>query len=300
MSNHAITYESILLDDSGSQVNVGYVDLRHPENRFPVSTLIKGWEERFAIDQLKKVRVSKAELFRVYGEGLIRDPLEAYAARSEEVSTTSEDDRDSPEGMMLLELLDRVAQSEGMSIELKRLYTETRHRTMDALTYGKNGWLFCTSIEPTTRQEWDKWWRSLPEVYDHVSYIHRPREFARSLGLMVAEQLGPLGQVAEMKHSFDGAEPFTTYHKSQFILHGPVVYVEDLYQSIDNAPSLSEAFLRSVFVKQFDRRQEISHRDQREYRFAILAEEEPAEEVVDLDVSLAMLGAMVPYSPSMQ
>lgn len=300
MSNHAVRFDSMFTDDFGSQVNVVYIDLRYLTNRSPIKTLVKGCEAQFAIDQCKKLRVSKAERFRVYGEGLIRDPLEAYAAHSEEVSTTSEDPRHSPEGRILLDQLDSLARDTGMSIEVKKWYAETRQRTTDILTYGKNGWLFCASIEPTTKHEWDKWRRSLPEKYDNVSYIHSPCEFARSLGLMVTEQLGPLGQEAEMKHSFEGAESSTTYHKGQFILHGPVVYVKDLYQSIHNAPSLPEAFLRSIFMKQFDGQRKVSHRDQREYRFAILAEEEPHEEVVDLDVSLAMLGTMLPYSSSME
>ena len=154
---------------------------------------------------------------------------------------------------MLLDELDSLVRSKGMSIEAKKWYAETRQRTTDALTYGKNGWLFCASIEPTTRQEWNKWRRSLLHEYDHVSYIHHPREFARSLGLMVTEQLGPLGQEVEMKHSFEETKPYTTYHKGRLVLHVPIVYVENVFQSKDNYPTLQEAFLHSIFMKQFDR-----------------------------------------------
>ncbi len=89
-----------------------------------------------------------------------------------------------------------------------------------------------------------------------------------------------------MEHSFEGVDRIGIRHKSQFILHGPVIYVEDPYATITEAPSESEAMLLSVFVKGID------YRDQREHRFVIWAEEEPSDECVDLDASLALLGAM--------
>ena len=116
--------------------------------------------------------------------------------------------------------------------------------------------------------------------------FRRPREFARALGLMVVEQLGTQGQEAEMDHSFEGAGRICTRHKSQFVFHGPVIYVEDPYARIANAPSESDAMLRSVFVKGME------YRDQREYRFVNSAEEEPSDEFEGLDASMALLGAM--------
>ena len=83
MSNHTVTYESILLDELGSQVNVWYVNLRRPTDRSLVRTLVKGCEARFAIDRCKKLRISKADQFREYGEVLIHDPLESYAVHLE-------------------------------------------------------------------------------------------------------------------------------------------------------------------------------------------------------------------------
>ena len=89
-----------------------------------------------------------------------------------------------------------------------------------------------------------------------------------------------------MEHRFDGADRISTRHKSQFVFHGPVIYVGDPYGTIANAPSESEAMLRSVFVKRME------YRDQREYRFVIWAEEEPSGEFVHLQASMALLGAM--------
>ena len=103
---------------------------------------------------------------------------------------------------------------------------------------------------------------------------------------MVADQLGPQGQEAEMDHYFEGADGISTRHKSQCVFHGPVIYVEHSYATIASATSESEAMLRSVFAKGMD------YRDQREYRFVIWAEQEPSDEFENLDASLALLGTM--------
>ena len=59
-----------------------------------------------------------------------------------------------------------------------------------ALAFGKNFWIYSTSIESVDEEQAGKWKASLPEEYDHVDRIHRPSEFARALGLLVVEQLG--------------------------------------------------------------------------------------------------------------
>ena len=58
------------------------------------------------------------------------------------------------------------------------------------LTFGKNFWIYSTSIESVDEEQTGKWKASLPEEHDHVDRIHRPSEFARALGLLVVEQLG--------------------------------------------------------------------------------------------------------------
>ena len=89
-----------------------------------------------------------------------------------------------------------------------------------------------------------------------------------------------------MKHSFGGELKLVTKHKSQLVLHGPVVYVEDPYAAICNAHDNWDFIVRSAFVKG------IQYRDQREYRFIVLTEDKLTPQIVDLDVSLALLGAM--------
>ena len=124
--------------------------------------------------------------------------------------------------------------------------------------------------------------------YDHVSRIYRPREFARVLASMVAEQLGPRGKDDEMTHTFHGEHKIRTMHKQQVVYHGPVIYSDNPYRTISNSTSDFQFLLRSIFVK------DIKFRDQREYPFAILSEGEPSdeEETVDLDASPDLLGTL--------
>ena len=126
----------------------------------------------------------------------------------------------------------------------------------------------------------------MPDDYDHISYIYRPREFARALGSMVAEQLGPQGREEEMKHTFDGELKLRMRQKTQLIVHGPVVYVENPFETISKASDKMEYMLLRTFTKGME------YRDQREYRFVVWTEKEPEDATKDLNVSLAMLGAM--------
>ena len=155
----------------------------------------------------------------------------------------------------------------------------------ETATFGKNEWIFCTSIEPTNQEENDKWRKAMPKKYDHKSYIYRPRQFARSLGSMVAEQLGPQGREEEMKHTFDGKRTITK-HKTQLIIHGPVIYEEEPHDVIFREPESFKFIVRSIFIKR------LQYEDEREYRFVVLTEKEPSTRAPVLDVSLEMLGSM--------
>ena len=68
--------------------------------------------------------------------------------------------------------------------------------------------------------------------------------------------------------------------------HGPLVYAEDPYRRLERASSDLELLLLLVFLK------DAAHRAQREYRFAVWSEDEPAEDLVDIEVSPALLDAM--------
>ena len=126
----------------------------------------------------------------------------------------------------------------------------------------------------------------MPAGCDAVSHIHRPRAFARALGTMAAEQAGPRGRIVLLRNTVEG-RVFSTAHKSQTVYHGPVVYLDNPVRRLESALSELELTLLLVFLKH------AAYRAQREYRFLVWAEDEPAEDVLDLDVSPALVDAML-------
>ena len=282
----AVFSEGSLIDDGGFLISSYYVDFRTHKDRVPITTVIKGSERKFALECCSTIRISKPDRFRNFGEGLIRDPSEMSFSHTEVDSVTVDDPHDLAEARMLSAEKNRAAeiiQSKftGTTKSIKK--TQKRSRS---IVSGKNGWIFCTSIEPACQEEMSNWWITLPKNYDHISYIRRPREFAKALGLMVAEQCGPQGKENYLKGTFGDLEESQTYHRCQTVFHGPVVYLDDPYKVISEEMSEVGRMLLPVFVKRLE------YEDQNEYRFAIWAEEEPAEECKDLKISLAMLGSL--------
>ncbi len=151
--------------------------------------------------------------------------------------------------------------------------------------HGANGWIYCASVAPETVEEQDAWRAVMPTGRDAVSPIRRPRAFARALGAMAAEQAGPRGRIVVLRNSVEGRS-FCTAHKSQTVYHGPVVYLDNPVRRLEGASSELELSLLLVFLK------DAARRPQREYRFAVWAEDDPAEAVLDLDVSPALVDAM--------
>ncbi len=276
--------EGFHVDNAGNLILVIYVDFRRPSDRVPITTLIKGCDERYAIERCNKIHLSKPKVFRNIEKGLIGDTAEAKQSST------------NPSGKLNEQNSALRAQSANNKSDLasEPMETPSRHRvddgkitptTTESLTSDKSGWIFCTSIEPTNQSDKDKWQESVRE-YDHTSYIRHPREFARVLGSMVAEQCGPQGDNGSMRHTFGNNSTFNTKHKGQVIYHGPVVYADGPYDVIFSSTTETAFTLLPLFIK--DRR----FQDQREYRFAIMTSKEPAKDTVDLDVSSAMLEAM--------
>ena len=289
-SLHRLT-ESMILDEAGNMVSVWYVDLRDPDCRTPITALIKGCRKQHAIEDLGTIRVSKPECFRKLEEGLIGDISEARASSQSVMSFEQTDDpEDIKKSQLFNNELEKCGKSIGEKIKIRTTSVKNtkKSRETKVLTFGKNGWIYSTSIEPTDELETIRWKDSLPNEYDHIDRIYRLREFARSLGLMVTEQLGPHGKEQSLKTSLDGKEVFHSTHKSQLIVHGPVIYLENPYELISSLSSNWEQVILPIFVK------DIKYLDQREYRFVIWTEDEPSEKCVDLKVSKSMLGSLQP------
>ena len=282
MRHMQFSTESRVSDDAGNSVTVWRVNARAPADRVSVSTLVKCGRPEHAMRKLGTIRVSKPAHFRNYGEGLVRDPSEGAASTTVITEQRTEDPQDLREDQEFYDEVGKCAESIGESICMTARSTKTTTERGTRILFGRNCWIYSTAIEPTTGEQWDRFRESLEPEYDHVDYVHRPSQFAWSLGLMVVEQLGPQGR-DQISTDSCGDEVVETQTRGQLIVHGPVIYVGDPFRTIDSAQTDAERVLLPIFVKH--------HRfaGQREYRFVIWAGEEPLESVVDLKVSCAML-----------
>ena len=286
MSKPLIISEGSFLDDNDNLITSYFVDLRDPKDRLPITTLTKGCRKEHALESCKTIRISKPAKFRNIGESLISDPSEMNFSRIEEDSVVVDDPNDLAEAQLLNDEQNRAAGilQSGSSVTTKS--TKRSRKSTHSLSFGKNGWIFCTSIEPLDQEEQNRWWKALDDDYDHVSYIYRTREFVRSLGSMVTEQLGPQGREHESESRFGNLDKIRTHYRTQAIFHGPVIYVDDPYEVISNVFSKIELMFLPVFIKGLE------YQDQREYRFSIWTEEEPSDQCVDLNITPAMLGSL--------
>ena len=285
-----LSTESRLSDDAGNSVVVWRVEALAREDEVSVATLVKCGRKEHAMRKLRTIRISKPAHFRKYGEGLIRDPSEGEASTSVTTGQSIDDPQDLREDQEFFDDVGKCAESIGESIRMTVRSTKTTTERGRGIRFGRNCWIYSTAIEPTTEKQWQRLRHSLESGYDHVDYIHRPRQFAWSLGLMVAEQLGPQGRDQITTDSY-GDQVVETRSRGQLIVHGPVIYVADTFRTIDSARTDAERLLLPIFVKH--------HRfaGHREYRFVIWADEDPSESVVDLKVSCAMLGSVEERPP---
>ena len=160
----------------------------------------------------------------------------------------------------------------------------TTRRHTDSLTYAKEWWILSTSMKPDD-EELDNWRTTLPKHYDHVSEIGQPAKFAQALAHMVAEQIGPRGEEGSFNSTTGGTETEKTKHKTQWVMHGPVVYTDSPYDTLDGITDRSYRTAALMFTKGKD------HAAQKEYRFVVL-NEGADEETVLLQISGMMRDAL--------
>ena len=279
--------ESFGLNDAGHIIMTSYVDLRKPEDRTPIKSLVRACERQYALEDCENIMVSTPSRFRSYGEGLILDPQEGFA-REEEVrewqqtSTNASRARavsDLNEALRLLDTNIRLSHTESHT------HTQTAtEKKSETLTYAKEWWIFCTSIRPD-ESEREQWRKSLLDRYDHVSEIGQPAKFAQALAHMVAEQLGPHGKNGSYSSKTGNAETARKNHLSQWVLHGPVVYTDSVYHALAGITDNTARMAASIFTKSSE------HAEQREYRFAIMNEGAEDESVI-LQISGMMRDAL--------
>ena len=148
---------------------------------------------------------------------------------------------------------------------VRRVEHSSRKTQRKKLAFGKEWWIFCTSIKPND-DEWDAWRATLDDNYNHVSEIGQPAKFAQALARMVTEQIGAQGKDGWLTGTSDGAAGARTKHKVQWIIHGPVVYTDRLYDMLTSEADEVRRLAATLFAKS------ATHAAQREYRFVVLNE----------------------------
>ena len=284
LSHHPLSLtEANFVDDAGSLITSTFVDLRSADQRAPIHTLAKGCERQHALETSATLRIARPATFRESGGGLIRDPKEGKATKTRVLAERIDDPDDIRQARVRnLEMM-RAIELSGSMHKLRRRIVSTKTTLSEGtiLHYGRNWWTFSTSILDNGQPPPPTWWESMDPKYDHVSWIRRPRGFAQALGAMVAEQLGPQLGETQLTHKLNDGHELVSNHRCQWIIHGPVVYVDDAYETLNTWPVRKTLPFALMFVKERERV------EQREYRFVVLTKERPLDAVL-LTISPSM------------
>ena len=277
--------EGFVLDDAGNMLTTSYIDLRDEAERTVIRSLVKGCKREHALEDGETLLISKPERFREYGVALIRDEQEGFA-REEHVAVEAETPQEAAKRRATADLNDALQLVGSGMKPVHRVEHRRRKTRTESFSYGKDWWVFCATIRPD-EAEWDAWRASLDEDYDHVSEIGQPAKFAQALARMVTEQIGPRGKDAWFTGTSDGAAGARTKHRTQWVIHGPVVYTDRLYDMLTREEDEVRRMAACLFAKP------MTHAAQREYRFVVL-NGGATEETVLLKISGMMRDALTP------
>ena len=275
--------EGFVLDDAGNMLTTSYIDLREEAERTVIRSLVKGCRREHALEDGETLLISKPERFREYGVVLIRDEQEGFA-REEDVTVEAETPQEAAKRRATTDLNDALQLVGSVMKPVHRVEHSRRKTRTESFSYGKDWWVFCASIRPD-EAEWDAWRASLDEDYDHVSEIGQPAKFAQALARMVTEQIGPRGKDVWLTGTSNGAAGARTKHRNQWIIHGPVVYTDRLYDMLTGEEDEVRRMAACLFAKP------MTHAAQREYRFVVL-NGGATEETVLLKISGMMRDAL--------
>ena len=272
--------EGFVLDDVGNLIGASYVDLRDGASRTPIRHLVKACKREHAVEDSETILISPVARFRDEGENLIRDAQEGLAkdeTRTVKPLTAEQEfqkrrSSDLSEGYELLD--------SGFSLRTSVNY-ENVEGSSNSLAYGGEWWIYSTAIAPESDEEWAALRATLDPAYDHESVIRQPAKFAEALGRMVAEQLGAQGKDGWFRSGLEGVEGEKIFRPTQWVLHGPMVYSDRLYETLAGKSDEAARIAALLFTKSD------SHAAMREYRFAVLR-----DGAVDDKVLLKISGMM--------
>ena len=268
--------------DSGHLLMVHYVDVGASSGDWEHVVLVKGLEAEYSLAHSSSIRISSPHRFHDLGETLIRDEQEGRAQnRAEE----SEKNEYSAERREQEEALHQLGQTH---VRLGPQNSWNSQNETESYRFGTGSWIFCTAVQPTSENEWTKLRHKLPATYNDYTTIHQPRKFAHALGLMFLDQVGPNTPNGRFTHRFSGTKSIVSLHDTLQVMHGPVLYTEDVYDFLTFHKDSALAKIYPLFVK------DIKHRNQREYRFVIVGNDELGKECRDIVVSGMMRDSLLP------
>lgn len=278
------TNEGFILDDAGNLITTSYIDLRDKDNRTTIQALVKGCKREHALEDGETILISKPSRFQEYGEALIRDEQEGFV--KEEAEMLLEETAVEAAKRHATADLNEAYQLLGSSIKVRHVIHSRRKTQGKSLTFGKEWWIFCTSIRPND-DDWDAWRATMDDDYNHVSEIGQPAKFAQALGRMVTEQIGAQGKDGWLTGTSEGTAGTRTKHKVQLVVHGPVIYTDRLFDILASETDEVRKIAATLFAKR------TTHAAQREYRFVVF-NDGVADETVPLKISGMMRDALKP------
>ena len=270
----------------GDAVYTNYVDLA---GTLPpgMLSLAKVSEPQFDPRTADSVRLSRPAVFREIGEVLVKDEQEGRVQTSTH-ETIEEPTRATTETDRRVRAINAGLRLSDVKLSVNRTTRAKRtHAATSGLTFGKDWLIYCTSLWPEAGEK-DAWRRTFSENYTNVARIYRPTQFAQALGLGVCEHIGATGKPGPIKGTLHGFKTFEVHRTPQFVLHGPVLYVDDPYRCIDEAEEGWARICSMVFVKSHE------YAAQKEYRFAMLSIRPDVGEVFDLPISGMLRDSLLP------
>lgn len=268
--------------DGGQLLLSQYVDIGKSLDERPDYILVKGIEAEFSLAHSATILISSPHRFQDVGETLIQDEQEGRAHNRKEESEKNEyvEERQEQE-----EALHQLGMTE---VKLGPQTSRTSQNQAESYTFGGGSWIFCTAIQPTSDNEWQRLRKALPPTYNDYTTIHQPTKFAQALGLMYIDQFGAKGTDGKFTHNSTGTRPLVTMHDFLQVLHGPVLYTDDVYGFLKARQDATLAKVYPLFVK------DKKHADQREYRFVIVGKDEINHRYEHLCVSGMMKDSLSP------
>lgn len=163
------------------------------------------------------------------------------------------------------------------------------------LTWGSNNfWIYCTSIDPSTKYYREKQMRNLSMDYDFGTRIESPSNFAEQLGRDFGKQIRPNNDLRCNNHGLQMITHFLKKNNTAledhtiFVDHGPIKYTDRIEEYITSFPKKHRGDI-IPFVKRK------KYSDQSEYRFLVHIQfYSPNEEVFHLEVSDGLIDLMQP------